>query len=132
MNMLTREKIMEMGAGREMDALVAEKAMGWKQGVDFDLVEDYSKGVARYEPFSMDVRTFGPSTDIHAAWEAVEKYAECTVRKFETMGSGYRYVCRIDLNAEESVLAQGDTAPLAICKAVLLTTITGCGNGVVK
>lgn len=59
-----------MKAGRELDALVAEKVMGWMDGDGVGL------RVADGEVInSMDCRPWSPSTDIAAAWEVVEKMA---------------------------------------------------------
>jgi hypothetical protein len=125
---LTRESILAMGAGKALDIWIAGKVMGWERGIDFD-IDDYREGVARYEPSSMDVRTFSPSTDISAAWEVVEKLGNLALqapgstdmnenyRNFKTWTADFIY--RFHPDSE----ATGETAPLAICRAALLTTL---------
>lgn len=57
-------------AGRELDALVAEKVMGWRR-VDDHLWEDADRRLRSTAPWSS--WAFHPSTDIAAAWQVVEK-----------------------------------------------------------
>ncbi len=57
-----------MKPGREMDALVAEKVMGWKFGKDPVGLSCWVVSIDR----TVD-RCWSPSTDIAAAWEVVEK-----------------------------------------------------------
>lgn len=125
-----------MEAGRELDALVAEKVMGWK-------LENYETS----EPASTDrhyldaSRNDGwawvgretdieawqwqPSTDIAAAWEVVEKLLPCQF----TLGSPEKESAKGDVWYAEfgewvDHLFQGEeatapTAPHAICLAAL-------------
>lgn len=114
---LSREEILAMPAGRELDALVAEKVMG------LDIVSNGLKYEPRYylpeyeRTYHRAVPVY--STDISAAWEVAEKFGEMSVRKYQTMSLGYRWVCRIYVN-EEDVIANGLTAPEAICKSALI------------
>jgi hypothetical protein len=91
----------EMQAGREMDALVAEKVMGAR----------YS--VPRY------------SADIAAAWEVVERMREHPDPRFRTLRMvAYPYnrtYATFDAeNEDEWTEANGENAtPLAICRAAL-------------
>jgi len=59
-------------AGRELDALVAEKVMGWT--VD-GIWRMYTGEVVRHAAGKNMKTRFNPSTDISAAWEVVEKNA---------------------------------------------------------
>jgi hypothetical protein len=122
---MTRDEIVKLEAGREMDALVAEKVMGWElrtfknDGVDFWHIP----GTARCE---LDAPRF--SSDIGAAWEVVthmqrpddetgyhEYYfkLECTVAAKPV----YWYAWLGEHEAEAA------TAPLAICRAALLAVM---------
>ncbi len=69
------------------------------------------------------------STDIAAAWKVVEALeprgylVDITRRKDFTTG-GFPYECEIwDTSAGPDRTAQADVAPLAICRAALLTTV---------
>jgi hypothetical protein len=102
---MTREDILAMPAGRELDALVAEKVMGYKYTSDFD-------------------RLFKPSTDISAAWEVVEKFNTYRMQKLRDndhrLVDGKVHQCFLGKNGN---CAYGHTAPEAICKAALLAVL---------
>jgi hypothetical protein len=97
---MTHEEILNMPAGREMDALIAEKVMGVK------------------------LFCFCPSTDIAAAWQVVDYFAkkygdvclEMVLVENETL-TGQEWCVSLRLDAD---IALADTAPLAICRAALL------------
>ena len=105
-----------MEAGREMDALVAEKVMGWKR-VPHAHPEIEAAG-------GMWLTPRGPrmcpaySTDIAAAWGVVEWFTRrsYTVALHTTHSDGW--VCSIR-GALLADTAQAPTAPLAICRAAL-------------
>jgi hypothetical protein len=128
---LTTEQIMQMQAGPEMNAAVAELVMRWHQWVDlsrdyegpYPMFADWGEmSLAVYEDEeSGDVtRHFSPSTDIAAAWLVVEEIGkrhtvevECVkgiiyVKVFYGHGPG-QFHCASD-----------DSAPLAISRAALL------------
>lgn len=83
-------------AGRELDALVAEKVMGIGK-LEFDA---YYGPQHRY------------STDIAAAWEVVEKLA----KPLKVVWTGKVWVCEV---FGEPCSQEAGTAPLAICRAAL-------------
>lgn len=116
----TREQILNMPAGRELDALVAEEVMGWKRRVDFDLVED-TDVLARYEPFSMEVREFHPSSDISAAWEVLNHLIKLGAEV--NVGFYKEWVCSIDYPIGCNWREVATTASEAICKASLLAVM---------
>jgi hypothetical protein len=101
---MTRDEILVMPAGREMDALI------WKQ-------------VYKSRQPKPPVNDF-PSTDIACAWDLVEKLCGET-------GCDIVKVCKRDLelwgewscNFGRGFEAFGPTAPLAICRAALLSTL---------
>lgn len=119
-------RVDEMPAGREMNALIAEKAMGWTvfygeykgyELFDDEVAQGYPpKEEADGVPFEIPYY----STDIAAAWEVVNRM------------KNYFFVCgRTDEGRWEAIFypvnsgvgklseAHGDTAPSAICRAAL-------------
>ena len=121
--MLTKDEILAMKHGRELDALVAEKVMGW-----VDLWKD-EKHFKMYPPNKQNVgiryagrtEVWNYSTDISAAWKVVEEF------NFYIDNAGYgekKYrVILGELNNNNDIYrpeAFGETAPEAICKAALL------------
>lgn len=105
---MTREQILAMQPGRELDALVAEKVMGltnfyWLSGERF------------YGPEYQHNRLSDYSTDISAAWEVVDKIGSVKVLGPTIQGEWYSSVLG---NRKVGVWAK--TAPEAICKAALI------------
>ena len=95
---MTRDDVLAMEPGRELDALVAKKVMGW-----FEV----------WKPFS-------PSTDISAAWEVVEKLqGTYWVRMNSMMKDHSCGVGKPDMRWEY----YGNSMPEAICKAALLAVL---------
>lgn len=96
-------------AGREIDALVVERVMGWK--------------VAKPEAAALRFVTMGDtlhpnhvphySTDIAAAWEVVEALRARFVFEMYDREDG-SYVVKFGQEVKRA-----DTAPLAICRAAL-------------
>jgi hypothetical protein len=85
---------------REIDRLIAEKVMGWRDGT-------YAKG------------SWFPSTDIKDAWLIVEKlkHEEGYLFRLET-GDVNDWKCLFS-DFQDNYWAESDNAPLAICKATL-------------
>ena len=109
---MTREEILAMKPGRELDALVATKVMGYKTPYNdsFIQVED---GMMHY---------FDPSENITAAWEVVEKVGQSAeVKVFNRSG----WTCYISSNLDLgfNFRATGETAPEAIAKCCLLAVM---------
>ena len=104
--MLTREEILNEPAGRKLDAWVAEKVMGLPVTAKKKRFE-----YVHIAPFS---------TDISAAWEVVEKMQQTKFVRVQCDNGDYW--CKIG-GEILGVKAQGDTAPLAICRAALLAVI---------
>jgi len=122
-----------MKAGRELDALIAEKVMGWSSQAD-GLYWDAGNHRTRLVLGSIIAKkrdemglenahgfVFAPSTNIADAWEVVERFVSEGV-VFIVKGDGLRTG---DFNPKWTVLADNqprtdaDTAPLAICLAAL-------------
>lgn len=115
-----------MNAGRELDALVAEKVMGWS-GIDKKWDYETNESFLGGKTPDWDGRQFYEvphySTDIAAAWLVVEKLR---TPNWEFQLDHTRFMiwhCRIETTAGEgsasSDSSQGETAPLAICLAAL-------------
>lgn len=111
--------------GRELDALVAEKVMGWR--VDFDsrrhwteladisldrLVFTEPNGIFHGEQSINDIPPY--STDVGTAWQVVERMKERGGCNVLTYPSG---VVQCWINGEHHAVA--NTAPHAICLAAL-------------
>ena len=87
-------EIDRLGAGRELDALVAEKVMGW-QVLNYDngttlIIERDKDGVVF--PYQLDEGEtaeqgiwWSPSTRMNEAWEVVEKLQEFGERGYSKM-----------------------------------------------
>jgi len=121
---MTRDEILNMPEGRELDALVAEKVMGcdtkqfiWKRYGKPDAIQDCEYG--------------GPcnySTDIAAAWQVVEKMehddwwweAANVVPNSDPIVYEFKWTHRGVIKA---FYACEDTIPLAICRAALLAVM---------
>jgi ABA sandwich protein len=125
----------DLAAGRELDALVAEKVMGW-----ITFVSDYGAPTSYYadpqtgrnvhwEKPNGIIKPFSPSTDIAAAWEVVE---QCfTIIPVHQRQFGLNVVAGLDPHPADTrrmvwrcTLRHGtggeaETAPLAICRAAL-------------
>jgi hypothetical protein len=115
---MNRDEILAMEPGRELDALVAEKVMGYK----LHYPENYDQCTVDKGHI---IDCFEPSTDISAAWEVVEKYFYVEVRKVNTkleLGNGGIWCWRACVSKGDgySSIATSETAPEAICKAALL------------
>jgi hypothetical protein len=143
---MTRDEILNMPAGREMNALIAEKVTGWKaihaeykcNGEYFfrcDACGGYGHGncygngdgaiqikCGEYTVCCDEAEMPAYSTDISAAWEVVEKMkADGWEFYFEWKDEPWALFendeCLLDKYAD------ADTVPLAICKAALLMTL---------
>jgi len=134
----TREEILKLEPGPELDRLVAEKVMEWEKGKDFDCGREGS--LVRY-PFRNRAlsKKWSPSTDIAAAWGIVLhviKTLDCNVRVISE-------VC-LDPSTDKRVImwyvvlepyskrrrlaefvkgVSRDSLPLAICRAALLAVM---------
>lgn len=119
-----------MVAGRELDALVAEKVMGW---IWFPKDDEGPRYLASPDPNSMYVWYPGSgvgthplySTSIAAAWEVWDKliadgwYPDVITSH---VSDGLDYRCELHRGGDgdgDYVISHADTAPLAICLAAL-------------
>src|SRR3990167_10827314 len=107
---MTREEILNMEAGREMDALVAEKVMGEPYPDRFAHPKwwglRYDMGHEVWEPMLF-------STNIKMAWEVVER-----LQSFELeMDYPGAWRAGVHFAGDPSwATASADTAPFSICR----------------
>ena len=132
---MTREEIMNMPAGREMDKIIAEKVFGLEIRETEKWVKSCVPSKLRQPDYKVSIISAGGlplknySTDILAAWCLIDKMHEkeyqYTLRGY-FMG-GEQHVATFDNQdwADKNPLyrAHGATATLAICRAALLTTL---------
>lgn len=131
---MTRDEIVNMPAGREMDALVAEKVMGEPKPIYVhpNLHIEYPKEstLGNWRCYNIyehgDVCEWNPlpfSTDIASAWEVVEKLCNKYHVSIWTDFTHYGTALRT-LGIDELVeVTAAPTAPLAICRAALLAVM---------
>lgn len=121
----------ELEVGRELDALIAERVMGWKigkerivrpDGSSFDAPESGMPGDHVYDRYSIPHY----STDIAAAWQVVEKLGDkfhCRISTPFFDGrpcfAGFTRKGTTGWNGKPDFEASGDTVPAAICRAAL-------------
>ena len=120
---MTREEILNMPAGREMDALIEENI--FNRTLCANDVASYIKTPNGYE----DLRWHkNYSTNISAAWEVAEHLREelGTCKFFIVVdpkkGNNIRAIFDPILD-DEHFEASAETAPLAICRAALLAVM---------
>lgn len=142
---MTREDVLAMPAGAALDALVAERVLKqpperWRSRC---YVERHNFDDYEYDPQSHvesgwcytcracvgDLGGKLPppvSTDMTAAWRLAEHAALFQSEPARRFGAG-RYekwgVVQDDGDGAWTIVAEADTAPLAICRAALLTTL---------
>jgi hypothetical protein len=117
---MRRDEILNMSAGREMDALIAEWVIGGDVylGADYYFSSPYNRGGHRYIPHY--------STDIAAAWEVAEWLFKRGLTRI-TNGDGDS--CDVDhvplglVPVTRFADVSAETFPLAICRAALLATM---------
>lgn len=128
---MTRDEILKMPAGRELDALVATKVLGYtydpESWVEWGITSP--DGNREGELF---LRAY--STDIAAALEVVEKMRGdnwrfgCSSREFGTGDNWWAWLenpPHWESSDTKSATAEADTLPLAICRAALLAMLDG-------
>ena len=128
---MTKEEILAMKAGRELNIIVAEDVMGGKFMVDEifgDTVSRCHDFLYKTKGYCIEKPFFGPlrhySEDMAAAQEVIDKlklhnmrvqlnhYTEKWEAEFSKLGAGFSYP-----------VAWADTVPEAICKAALLAML---------
>lgn len=121
---MTREEILNMPAGREMDAMIAEKCMGWEYKETYRTMTwelPHKKVIALFSPEGIEKTPPHYSTNIAAAWEVVEKLKIFSINAPRSTKEFYSAWCWVIGYGHEN--AQADTAPLAICRVALLAVM---------
>lgn len=132
--MLTRESILAMNPGRELDRLVAERVMNL---CVLDHVQGYGDGCVLsdigfddwekhpYYGKIDDPELLPPySTDLLAAWEVVEELQESHLyTDIRACADFYEVWITNHATGEQTGTFASPKLPEAICKAALLTTI---------
>lgn len=140
---MTRDEILSMPAGREMDALVAEKVMGqtnflhpgfyWEERSTED--GDGWNGMvcprcgANETDNWKEKCTKHYSTDIVAAWEVLTSFKTWSCFDLDQEQypdeEGDKELCGCTLMTNDTGfgMKRGETMPLAICRAALLAVI---------
>lgn len=115
---LTREQIMQMPAGHEMDHLVAERVMGWTfvHQVPVEQWHD-NRGNRVANVF------WSPSTNIAEAWDVMARIKE--IAGADTSRVWIRFCDEIagPEGAYDGFLNLWHVSPLTICKAALVTVV---------
>ena len=129
---MTKEKILQLEAGRGLDILVMERVMGYTREPREFLPEHHWAWI---ESVSKQPTYLLPkfSMDIADAWKVVEKMLGCGVdfsmANTENQADfmwGVDFYIMIDEAAVAKVFsANGPTAPLTICRAALLAVTGG-------
>jgi hypothetical protein len=108
-----------MKASREMDALVAQKIMGWEMVTEseYGLCWKVPQPDGRFE-FLSDESAPHYSTNMMAAWLVVEKLSDTHGFFLGKHGTPGRppWCCRF---GAETAVTEGHSAPLTICVAAL-------------
>jgi len=123
---MTRDDILNMPAGREMDAQIAQSVFGMRLTKNHGLAGGfYWVGNGVQFGIMQEQDTPAYSTDISAAWEVVEKMGNVDkLHDVELRTSIRGWICNI-FNSFDSFEVNADTAPLAICRAALLAVMDG-------
>lgn len=103
-----------MQAGRELDALVAEKVMGWEVTIANGWEAYFETESGQFGPW---VGLWQPSTNMSDAWEVVREM----VRKgtYVEIAQGQE-LCTCCFNYDDYLTVERcESAPLAICLAAL-------------
>ena len=111
----------KLEAGPELDALVAEKVMGWTVGLGIfrDQYGTIRNSQSTFEQYEPSIR-WQPSTDIRDAWEVVEKMRGNHTFFIESYPVGETWWAQFTpLNVDEEYHGGASTVPLAICRAAL-------------
>lgn len=113
-----QKEILAMRAGPELNALVAERVMGW--GIRRNAF-GYWLG-----PGTINANTWSPSSDMSAVWEVVSKLRESHHLQLKTEDEGWAAKFGLVDPTDFQDMAEWSydtTAPLVICRAALLTTL---------
>lgn len=104
-----------MEPGRELDALIAEKVMGWRMLPD----NEHFKTSQGWGPEGQSLAHCPRySTDIAAAWEVVSKIKKAHWNFVLTCHHG-EWTVKLNHQTEGDDISEAESAPYAICLAAL-------------
>lgn len=123
---MTNEEIDKLEAGRELDALIAEKVMGWTPHCQNPAhYVEVANSTSEMSVIQEVVAYWRPSTDIAAAWQVVEKLR--AAGWFYSLSDAVEipeYIVMFYQPDSPDAQAMDESAPLAICRAALKATTT--------
>ena len=114
----------DLSPGRELDAAVAAKVMGWHDVKFQPIANAFGEKVldeyAGHPPNDLLKNAIIPkySSNIQFAWEVLEKLKSVSVFAAVISAKGQPWVCKVNKDTA-FVEERADAAPLAICKAAL-------------
>ena len=114
----------DLSPGRELDAAVASKVMGWHDVKFQPIANAFGEKVldeyAGHPPNDLLKNAIIPkySSNIQFAWEVLEKLKTISVFAAVISAKGQPWVCKVNKDTA-FVEERADAAPLAICKAAL-------------
>jgi len=123
---LTREQVLEMDPGEELDDLIVRKVMRWdaKSKLCGEEYEDYWHDGNRY---TCECALFNPSKDISAAWEVLSRFPVSTMERVEVIEGRTTVHITLwpsaDTENKYSATASANTFELAVCRASLLAVM---------
>jgi hypothetical protein len=123
---MTRDEILNMPAGRELDALIAERIFGLKDGGTHWVNSEGKPTFLKVWDSEWLSEPFYPSEDIDFAWYVVEKmqvHGFNTRVEVQSQTVCSMWVKNLNIRGPEPVTARAETAPLAICRAALLAVM---------
>ncbi len=126
---MTRDEILKMEAGDEMNLLVAEKVIGWSKRIPRPgwwncKSSDYALENENGDTICPTCQIPNYSVSIEHSWEVVDKLKKewivtITIEQFETsvhLGKNYA-------SKPIEITIDGETSPVAICRASLLAVM---------
>ncbi len=129
---MTREEILPMTAGREMDALVARRVMGWREGVMGVNAGFWVDADGKEMAWNIGCGAWSPSTQIEEAWQVVERLGEQRGLRLvledwrgdRSLGVEEGWCALLTLrDGHDTGQEIAPTAPLAICRIALLACL---------
>jgi len=114
---MTRDEILNIPSGRELDVLVAKQIFGFGVMVWINHPDIDPKVVT---PDEIDLLHY--STDIAAAWEVVNHFVSRRKRPKIDRVAENEWRVQLD-DFDENAVAYSSSAPLAICRAALLAVM---------
>lgn len=122
---MTKDEVMNMNDGQILNALVAEKIMGWRTTIGDSSHKD------RVIAWPVEDRSgivFEPSTDIATAWVVLTMLRHQWTIGYDPGGWGEVRVFTMPSEADDFTIHRAKfdhpkDAPLAICKAAILATL---------